>query len=89
MPEAVGDVVPEGGRSGEPKARTGGPAGSPPARSAPGAVGDKRALFIFHSWSFPPPEALKAFLKVKNARARYGFLRPYGYWSVRPLLQVK
>ncbi len=44
MPEAVGDVVPEGGRSGEPKARTGGAAGSPPGRFAPGAEGDKRAL---------------------------------------------
>ncbi len=38
---------------------------------------------------FPPPGALKAFLKVKNARARYGFWKPYGYWPARPLLQVK
>ena len=44
MPQAWGDVVPEGGRSGEPKARTGGAAGSPPGMFAPGAVGGKRAL---------------------------------------------
>ena len=44
MPQAVGDVVPEGGRSGEPKARTGGAAGSPPGMFAPGAVGGKWAL---------------------------------------------
>ena len=43
MPQAWGDVVPEGGRSGEPKARTGGAAGSPPGMFAPGARGGKRA----------------------------------------------
>ena len=64
MPQAVGDVVPEGGRSGEPKARTGGAAGSPPGMFAPGAVGGKRALLFFLPLlDFPPPEALKAFLK--------------------------
>ena len=47
MPEAVGDAVPEGGRSGEPKARTGGAAGSPPGRFAPGAEGGKWALLEF------------------------------------------
>ena len=47
MPEAAGDAVPEGGRSGEPKARTGGAAGSPPGMVAPGAVGGKRALLEF------------------------------------------
>ena len=80
MPEAVGDAVPEGGRSGEPKARTGGAAGSPPGRFAPGAEGDKRAPLFLPLLGFPPPEALKAFLKVKNARARYGFWKAYGYW---------
>ena len=43
MPQAWGDVVPEGGRSGEPEARTGGAAGSPAGRFAPGARGGKRA----------------------------------------------
>ncbi|CDQ11104.1 hypothetical protein AFERRI_580014 [Acidithiobacillus ferrivorans] len=71
MPQAVGDKVPRGGRSGEPKARTGGAAGSPPGRFAPGAEGDKRALLFL---GFPPPEALKAFFKVKK-RARVTFLQ--------------
>ena len=44
MPQAVGDNVPRGGRSGEPKARTGGAAGSPPGMVAPGAEGGKWAL---------------------------------------------
>ena len=44
MPQAVGDNVPRGGRSGEPKARTGGAAGSSPGRFAPGAEGGKRGL---------------------------------------------
>jgi hypothetical protein len=53
MPQAVGDVVPEGGRSGEPKARTGGAAGSPPVMFAPGAEGGKRALLtFFRFWVF-------------------------------------
>ena len=47
MPQAAGDNVPRGGRSGEPKARTGGAAGSPPGMFAPGAVGGKRALLKF------------------------------------------
>ena len=46
MPQAVGDNVPEGGRSGEPKARTGGAAGSPPGMVAPGAEGGKWALLL-------------------------------------------
>ena len=46
MPQAVGDNVPRGGRSGEPKARTGGAAGSPPGMFAPGAVGGKWALLL-------------------------------------------
>ena len=50
MPEAVGDVVPEGGRSGEPKARTGEAAGSPPGVVAPGAGGGKWALLKFLSY---------------------------------------
>ncbi|BDB15972.1 hypothetical protein ANFP_32920 (plasmid) [Acidithiobacillus ferrooxidans] len=41
----MGDAVPEGGRPGKPKARTGGPAGSPPGMFAPGAGGGKWALF--------------------------------------------
>jgi len=56
---------------------------------APGAEGGKRALLFLPLLGFPPPEALKAFLKVKNARARYGFCKPYGYWPAGPLLQVK
>ena len=87
---AVGDAVPEGGRPGKPKAQTGGPARSPPgdvrARRRRRQVG---APFLFPLLGFPPPEALKAFLKVKNARARYGFWKPYGYWPAGPLLQVK
>ena len=79
MPQAWGDVVPEGGRSGEPKARTGGAAGSPPGMVAPGAVGGKWALLLSSTVGFPPPEALKAFLKVKNARARYGFANQRHY----------
>ena len=50
MPQAVGDNVPEGGRSGEPKARTGGAAGSPPGRFAPGAEGGKWARLKFLSY---------------------------------------
>ena len=49
MPQAVGDNVPRGGRSGEPKARTGGAAGSPPGMVAPGAEGGKRALLKLSS----------------------------------------
>ena len=49
MPQAVGDNVPRGGRSGEPKARTGGAAGSPPGVFAPGAEGGKWALLILSS----------------------------------------
>ena len=76
MPEAWGNVVPEGGRSGEPEARTGGAAGSPPGMFAPGAEGGKWALLFFLPlWGFPPPEALKAFLKVKKTRARVTVLQ--------------
>ena len=46
MPQAVGDNVPRGGRSGEPKARTGGAASSPPGMFAPGTECDKRALLF-------------------------------------------
>jgi hypothetical protein len=57
---------------------------------APGAEGGKWALLFFLPLlGFPPPEALKAFFKVKDARARYGFCRPYVYWPAGPLLQVK
>ena len=86
----MGDAVPEGGRSGEPKARTGGAAGSPPGMVAPGAEGGKWALLFFLPLlGFPPPEALKAFLKVKYARARYGFWKPYDYWPAGMSVWVK
>ena len=47
------------------------------------------APFLSSLLGFPPPEALKAFFKVKNARARYGLWKAYGYWPAWPLLQVK
>ena len=61
MPEAVGDVVPEGGRSGEPEARTGGAAGSPPGRFAPGAVGGKRTLLLSSAVGFSTAGGVKSF----------------------------
>jgi hypothetical protein len=56
-------------------------------RPAPKAASGRS--FFLPLWGFPPPEALKAFFKVKNARARYGFWKPYGYWPAGALLQVK
>jgi len=50
LPEAVGDNVPRGGRSGEAKPRTGGAAGSPPVMFAPGAEGGKWTLLKFLSY---------------------------------------
>ena len=46
----TGDGVPEGGRSGEAKPRTGGAAGSPPVMFAPGAEGGKWTLLKFLSY---------------------------------------
>ncbi len=91
---AVGDAVPEGGRPGKPKARTGGPARSPPGDVCAGRrrrqVGAHcHCLSVISAFGFPPSETLKAFFKVKTARARYGFWKPYGYWSAVVLLQVK
>ena len=43
LPEAVGDNVPKGGRSGEAKPRTGGPAGSPPGRFVGGPAKPEQA----------------------------------------------
>lgn len=43
LPEAVGDNVPKGGRSGEAKPRTGGPAWSPPGRSVGGPAKPEQA----------------------------------------------
>ena len=89
MPQAMGDNVPRGGRSGEPKARTGGAAGSPPGMVAPGAEGGKWALLLSSAVGFSTAGGVKSFFKVKNARARYGFWKAYGYWPAWPLLQVK
>ena len=61
MPQAWGDVVPEGGRSGEPKARTGGAAGSPPEMFAPGAVGGKRAPLHSSAFGFSTAGGVKSF----------------------------
>ena len=61
MPQAWGDVVPEGGRSGEPKARTGGAAGSPPEMFAPGAVGGKRAPLLSSAVGFSTARGVKSF----------------------------
>ena len=47
------------------------------------------APFLSSLLGFPPPEALKAFFKVKNARARYGFWKPYGYWPAGMSVWVK
>ena len=70
MPQAVGDNVPRGGRSGEPKARTGGAAGSPPEMFAPGAEGGKRALLLSFAVGFSTAGGVKSFsFKLKNARA--------------------
>jgi len=56
-------------------------------RPAPEAASGRS--FFLPLLGFPPPEALKAFLKVKNARARYGFWRPYGYWPAGMSVWVK
>ena len=56
-------------------------------RPAPKAASGRS--FFLPLLGFPPPEALKAFFKVKDARARYGFWKAYGYWPAWPLLQVK
>ena len=61
MPQAVGDNVPEGGRSGEPKARTGGPCWSPPEMFASGADGGKRALLLSSAVGFSTAGGVKSF----------------------------
>ena len=61
MPQAMGDNVPRGGRSGEPKARTGGAAGSPPGMVAPGAVGGKWALLLSSAIGFSTAGGVKSF----------------------------
>ena len=57
----MGDVVPEGGRSGEPEARTGGAAGSPPGMFAPGAEGGKWALLLSSAVGFSTAGGVKSF----------------------------
>ena len=89
MPQAVGDNVPRGGRSGEPKARTGGAAGSPPGRFASGAEGGKWALLLSSAVGFSTAGGVKSFFKVKDARARYGFWKPYDYWPAGMSVWVK
>jgi hypothetical protein len=61
MPQAVGDNVPRGGRSGEPKARTGGAASSPPGMVAPGAEGGKWALLLSFAVGFSTAGGVKSF----------------------------
>ncbi|MDD2657789.1 MAG: hypothetical protein PHD04_03995 [Candidatus Pacebacteria bacterium] len=62
LPEAVGDNVPKGGRSGEAKPRTGGAARSPPGMFAPGAEGGKRALLLSPAVGFSTAGGVKRFL---------------------------
>ena len=75
----MGGQSPRGGRSGEPEARPGGAAGSPPGCLRPAPEAASGRSFFLPLLGFPPPEALKAFLKVKNARARYGFANQRHY----------